>query len=151
MPVQLRRLIPIFIVFIGLFLVIRHFLVPDSFGQYGHYRGDSLKDIASNELVYASKENCWDCHDDIKEKISNDVHAGLSCLICHGTGLEHVENPESDNILKNSGRDFCGRCHQLNAARSTDIIFQVDITSHHIEKDNCIECHNPHAVWENIE
>lgn len=151
MPTQLKRLIPMFVVFIGLFLILRHFLVPDTFGQYGHYRGDALIDNASKEMVHASKEDCFACHDDIQAVVENDSHAGLSCLICHGPGLEHVDNPEAGNILKNSGRDFCGKCHQINAARSTDIIFQVDINTHHTEKENCIECHNPHEVWEGIE
>ena len=42
MPPQLRRLIPMFAVFIALFLLVRHFLVPDSFGEYGFYRVTGL-------------------------------------------------------------------------------------------------------------
>jgi len=79
------------------------------------------------------------------------MHAELSCLICHGPGQVHVDNPEAENIQKESGRDFCGRCHDLNAAKSTNIITQVDITTHNTEIKNCIECHNPHEVWEGIE
>lgn len=151
MPPQLRRLIPMFIVFIGLFLILRHFLIPDTFGQYGHYRGDALLDNSSKERAHASKEDCFDCHDDIKEKLENDVHAGLSCLICHGPGLEHVDNPEAANIQKEGDRAFCGRCHQLHTARSLDNIIQVDIATHHTEEEKCIECHNPHEVWEAME
>lgn len=151
MPVQLRRLIPLFAIFITLFLVARHFLIPDTFGQYGHYRGDALMDISSKELVHASKEDCYDCHDDIKAKLENDSHAGLSCIICHGPGLAHVNDPWEGTIDKQGGRKFCGRCHNLNAAKSTDVIFQIDIKTHHTEKENCIECHNPHEVWEGIE
>ena len=151
MPTQLKRLIPLFIVFIGLFLIVRSLLIPDSFGQYGHYRGDALIDIAELELVHASKQDCYDCHDDIREMLENDVHAGLSCLICHGPGLEHVENPETDNIQKNSGREFCGRCHDQNAARSAEVVCQVDIKTHNPEIEDCIDCHNPHEVWEGIE
>ncbi len=151
MPIQLKRLIPLFIVFIGIFLILRHLLIPDTFGQYGHYRGDALIDNASRNSVHASKEDCFLCHDDIQAIVENDSHAGLSCLICHGPGLEHVDNPEADNILKNSGREFCGKCHHLHAARSADVIIQVDIHTHHTEKDNCIECHNPHEVWEGME
>ncbi len=151
MPQQIRRLIPLFVIFIALFLVARHFLVPDTFGQYGHYRGDALIDNASKEIVYASKEDCFDCHDDIREQLENDVHADISCLTCHGPGLAHVNNPENDNIIKESEREFCGRCHDINAARSTDIVFQVDIKTHYTEKKNCVECHNPHEVWEGLE
>ena len=151
MPTQLKRLIPLFIIFIGLFLFIRSKLIPDSFGQYGHYRGDALQDNASVEPVFATKEACYDCHDDIREKLESDMHADLSCLICHGPGLEHIASMEADNILKESGREFCGRCHHINAGRSRDVVFQVDIKTHHPEKKHCIECHNPHAVWEIIQ
>jgi len=150
MPPQLRRLIPLFVIFIGLFLVIRHLLVPDTFGQYGHYRGDALIDNASMEPVHATREACYDCHSDIREKLENDLHGELSCLICHGPGLVHIDNPEAQNIDKKGDREFCGKCHQFNAARSLEVIYQVDIATHHTEKENCIECHNPHEVWEGL-
>lgn len=151
MPAQLKRLIPLFIIFIGLFLTVRHLLIPDSFGQYGHYRGDALIDNASKAMIYSTKEACFECHDDIQEILENDVHAGLSCLTCHGPGLQHVENPAADNIGKESGREFCGRCHHLNAARPIDVVFQVDIKTHHTEEADCIDCHNPHQVWEGLQ
>jgi hypothetical protein len=148
MPSQLKVLLVLFTAFIAVFLIARHFLVPESFGQYGHYRGNSLSDNAGRELVFASKPDCIDCHSDIYDMIQSDKHAKLSCLICHGPGLEHVNNPDASNILKKSGRTHCGRCHAINPARAAGVITQIDIASHHIEKDNCIECHNPHKVWE---
>ncbi|MEN8226576.1 MAG: cytochrome c3 family protein [Bacteroidota bacterium] len=151
MPAQLKRLIPLFIIFVGLFLIVRYFLVPDSFGQYGHYRGESLKDNASKEVVFASREQCYDCHEDMQEKLENDVHSDLSCLTCHGPGLAHVTDPIEAKISKESGREFCGRCHDMNAARPIDVVLQVDIKTHHTEKQDCIECHNPHQVWEGLE
>ena len=151
MPTQLNRILLLFTAFIGIFLIVRHFLVPETFGQYGHYRGDSLNDIKSGEMVYADKEDCHACHDDILEKIQNEMHASLSCLTCHGPGRTHVDDPQLGNIVKESGREFCGRCHDINAARSTDFVFQVDIKTHHTEKTNCIECHNPHQLWEGME
>ena len=150
MPAQLKRLIPLFIIFIGLFLIARYLLIPDSFGQYGHYRGDSLIDNASREIVFASREQCVECHEEMQEKLENGVHADLSCLTCHGPGLAHVNDPFEAEISKESGREFCGRCHNINAARPIDVIFQVDIKTHHTEKQNCIECHNPHEVWEGL-
>lgn len=151
MPPQLKRLIPIFIVFVGLFLLIRHFLVPDTFGEYGHYRGNALIDISSKELVHASNSMCVDCHDDIQAIIENDVHAGLSCVICHGPGIEHVNDPTPENIVKQGTRDFCGKCHEINAARPADVITQIDLSEHNIETNDCIDCHNPHEVWAGIE
>jgi len=45
MPVQLKTLLPLFAVFILLFLVARHFLIPESFGKYGHYRANAIDEI----------------------------------------------------------------------------------------------------------
>jgi hypothetical protein len=147
MPPQLKVLLPLFAIFIAFFLVIRIFLVPDSFYEFGHYRGNSLIDNKNKELVFANKETCIECHPDIYEKLLTDKHAGLSCVICHGPGLEHSNSPDATNIVKKSGRAHCGRCHGINPARSS-LITQIEIDKHHIEKDNCIECHNPHQVWE---
>lgn len=151
MPAQLKRLIPLFIVFIGLFLVVRHLLIPESFGQYGHYRGNSLLDNANVAMVYADKEDCHACHSDMLEQLENEMHAGLSCLICHGPGREHAEDPQAGNIAKESGRAFCGRCHDIHPAKSLEVVFQVDILTHHTEKNDCIDCHNPHTLWEGLE
>lgn len=150
MPPQLKRLIPLFIAFIGLFLLIRHFLVPDTFGQYGHYRGAALDVMASKELVFATKTTCFDCHDDIQGILESDMHAGLSCLICHGPATEHVEDPFEGEIRKEGDREFCARCHDINAARPLDVVTQVDVSEHNVEFENCTDCHNPHAVWEGL-
>jgi hypothetical protein len=150
-PPQIKRLVPLFMIFIGLFLVIRHFLVPDTFGQLGHYRADALGEIAAKEMVYGDPEDCKACHDDILEKISNSEHAGLSCLICHGPGLEHAGDPQLGNIHKPAGRDFCGKCHAYNSARPADAVFQVNLDEHNTDFENCTDCHNPHDVWEDLQ
>jgi hypothetical protein len=148
MPPQLKVLLPLFAIFIVIFMVIRQFIVPASFGEYGFYRGNSLIDNANKKLVFSSKEVCIECHADINEKLHSDLHSDLSCIVCHGTGLEHANSPNSVKIIKNSGRENCGRCHSINPARSKDAVNQVDIAEHHKEKNDCIECHNPHQVWE---
>lgn len=43
-------------------------LVPDSFGDFGHYRGDAEAEIASQKMSYAGYEECGECHDDIYEQ-----------------------------------------------------------------------------------
>lgn len=151
MPAQINRILLLFVAFTGLFLLVRHFLIPDTFGQYGHYRGESLIDNSSKEKVFADKEDCYACHSDIKEQIDNEMHTGLSCLICHGPGGAHVEDPQLGNIGKESGRFFCGKCHDIHPSRPNDVVAQVDIKTHHIEKADCIECHNPHQLWEGME
>jgi hypothetical protein len=148
MPPQLKTLLPFLAVFICIFLVARHFLVPESFGKYGHYRANSLEDNAAFPVHYAGKSVCIDCHDTEASLLASDKHAGLSCEVCHGPGAAHADDQEKNILIKPGTRDFCGKCHDINPARRTEVINQVDIKTHHIERVNCIDCHNPHAVWE---
>ena len=149
MPVQLKRLVPLFVLFIVLFLVARHFLIPDSFGKYGHYRANSIDEIGALSIQYAGKSTCIECHDTEAEMLASDQHAGLSCEVCHGPNAKHADDYDvKDFLVKNGSREFCGRCHSTNTARKPEVIAQVDIKEHHPEKENCIDCHNPHAIWE---
>lgn len=146
-PPQISRLALAFAIFISLFLVVRHFLVPDTFGKYGHYRAASLIDSEQPEIHYAGQQACFKCHQDIEDKKSQDVHSEIHCETCHGPGQKHVVNSKVEKIMKPTGREFCGSCHSLNAAKLKSAVFQVDLEKHNIGK-NCIECHNPHQPWE---
>ena len=147
MPPQLKRLIPLFAVFVGLFLLARYFLVPESFGEYGHYRGASLEENTQRDLHFAGKETCAMCHDDIATYLMEDRHAALSCEVCHGPGMDHANMPDEYMLLKPAEREHCGKCHALHAAKNPDVILQVDLTEHFPETE-CITCHNPHKPWE---
>lgn len=148
MPPQLKTLLPLLAFIVCLFLVARHFLIPESFGKYGHYRANSIDENAALPIRYAGKAVCMDCHDTEAAKLESDLHKGLTCEVCHGPGALHADDPESNKLIKSGTRDFCGRCHDLNAARRTEVIKQIDIKTHNTERENCIDCHNPHAVWE---
>jgi hypothetical protein len=145
-PLHIKRLIQVFAIFIALFLIARHFLVPETFGKYGHYRAASLDENAQLEIHYAGQQACFDCHQDIHDLKAEDVHNEIHCETCHGPGQKHVVTGEASDILKPSGREFCGSCHAKNAARLKVAVFQVDLAKHNIGK-NCIECHNPHQPW----
>ena len=147
MPPQIKRLLPLFAVFIGLFLLVRHLLIPESFGEYGHYRGNSIQENAAAQMHYAGRAACAECHDDMAADLASNIHAGLSCEACHGPGLDHANYPDSVRIEKPSGREFCGLCHSLNPGRKRAAVKQVDLLDHNIDND-CIECHNPHKPWE---
>ena len=146
-PPQIPRLALAFGIFISLFLVLRHILVPDTFGKYGHYRAASLIDNAKPEIHYAGQLACFTCHQNIEDKKSQDVHSEIHCETCHGPGEKHAVSSKKEDIMKPSGREFCGKCHSLNAAKLKSAVFQIDLAKHNIGK-NCIECHNPHQPWE---
>ena len=145
-PPQLKRLAIAFAVFIALFLVLRSFLVPDTFGQYGYYRGASLDDNAKYEIHYGGQKSCFECHQDIEDMKLLDVHSDISCETCHGPGQKHVLSSKAADILNPGSREFCGVCHEKNAAKRKSAIFQIQLDNHYTGK-KCIECHNPHQPW----
>jgi hypothetical protein len=146
-PPQIPRLAIAFAVFISLFLVLRHFLVPDTFGEYGHYRGDALIDNTLFEIHYAGQQACFKCHQDIEDLKATDVHSEIHCETCHGPGQKHSEKGDTTGYERPGGREFCGRCHSRNAAKQKNAIVQIDLKEHNVEK-KCTECHNPHKPWE---
>jgi hypothetical protein len=146
-PPQLIRLALAFAIFISLFLLLRNFLVPDTFGQYGHYRGASLIENAQNEIHYAGQQACFECHQNVEDLKAQDVHSEIHCETCHGPGQKHSEKGDTTGYVRPAGREFCGICHVMNAAKQKNAIIQIDLKEHYIEKQ-CIECHNPHKPWE---
>lgn len=146
-PPQLTRLFIAFAIFVSLFLFVRSMLVPETFGQFGHYRGASLIDNADHETNFAGQQACFECHQDIEDSKLTDVHSIIRCEACHGTGQKHVLSGEAADISRNDSREFCGTCHEKNTAKRQSAIVQIDLTIHNPEK-KCIECHNPHQPWE---
>jgi hypothetical protein len=51
---HLFRLAALYAVGTLTFLCIRGFLVPRSFGQYGHYRGNAIAEIAARPIHFAT-------------------------------------------------------------------------------------------------
>jgi len=145
-PPQLKRLGLAFAIFISAFLIIRQFLVPKTFGQYGFYRGASLEENEQFPVKYAGKKVCFDCHQDIDDLKQQDVHSEISCETCHGPGKMHSENGDITILEKPVSRESCGICHSKNAAKQQNAIYQVNLKEHNVKK-KCIECHNPHQPW----
>ena len=146
-PPQLTRLALAFAIFISLFILLRNFLVPDTFGKYGPYRAAALNDYLPLEIHYSGQQACFKCHQDIEDKKAQDVHSDIHCETCHGPGQKHVVSSKAGDVLKPSDRDFCGSCHVINAGKLKSTINQIDLNKHNVGK-NCIECHNPHQPWE---
>jgi len=148
-PPQVKRLLFFFIIFIAIFGIGRRLLVPESFGDYGHYRANSLQDNADKEMKFAGQQACTHCHQDQVELKEMDLHDVISCESCHGPAYEHVKAiaPEDVDVTLNRNRQFCGLCHTKNSAKPENAIFQIDLNEHYTDK-NCIDCHNPHSPWE---
>jgi hypothetical protein len=91
---HLFRFAGIFILMFLVFLVVRHFVVPPSFGQYGHYRAAAIGEIAAHPIKYAGHETCEGCHADVVDVKKAGKHARVNCEACHGALAQRVPAPE---------------------------------------------------------
>ncbi len=133
-----------------LFVLVRHVLIPKSFGDYGHYRYDSVAEYASQQALHGAPDGCIDCHDEEAEARAAGKHATVSCEVCHAPLATHVSDDEKTAPMAvHRSTELCGWCHEKLVARPTTRP-QVHMTKHVIENDGdltedaCLECHNAH-------
>ena len=140
-----RRIIYLFIVFIIVFMAVRTQLVPESFGEYGWYRGESVDEIMNLPVKHAGSQSCSECHQPEFNAWQEGRHKTVSCETCHGPLNWHVKKPYGASIETNSTKEFCGICHSINPSRPADFP-QVDMIVHGYGLQ-CVYCHNPHDPW----
>ncbi len=143
MPDQIKRLLVVIASLVVLFLVVRNFFIPESFGKFGHYRAAALDTVAALPLSYAGHNACLDCHDDIDKVKSASYHRGVNCEACHGPGHAHIESMGDSVLTAPRDRDYCVLCHGYSSAKPTGFP-QIDPITHNPVRP-CITCHHPHA------
>ena len=86
------------IVRVGLLLVIgvvalvlgRSLFVPDTWGQFGSYRGANVAEQMVKPVHHGGNESCEMCHSDEYEEVAGGVHASLACEACHAPLSMHI-------------------------------------------------------------
>lgn len=140
---HLLRFAGLFVIAFLVFWVIRGYVVPKSFGEYGHYRGAALSDIAAHPAKYAGHETCEMCHTDIADTKTKGAHAHVNCEACHGALAIHANDPTAMTPALPDTTVLCARCHTASAAKPKDFP-QVD-PEDHSGGAPCKTCHNPHS------
>ena len=140
---HLFRLAAVFLAGVILFLVVRSFLVPRSFGRYGHYRANAIGEIAALPISYAGHQACENCHSDIVDVKTKGMHKTVNCESCHGPLAKHADDPGSVTPAKLDTSVLCPRCHQANLAKPKTFP-QVDAPEHS-GGAACNSCHQPHS------
>jgi hypothetical protein len=107
---HLFRFAFLFVVAFAVFLVVRHFVVPKSFGEYGHYRGAAIAEIAARPLHYAGHETCETCHADIAE--AKKANTTVLCIRCHAESAAKPGGFPQIDPVQHSGGVPCETCHQ---------------------------------------
>ncbi len=141
-PDQIKRLIVPFVLLAVVLVVMRYFLVPRSFGEYGHYRADAVDEIAHLDIKNAGHEACSVCHPDITQLKSTGHHRDVSCEVCHEPAQAHSDDPTGVKPPAPRDRGVCSLCHGYHPSRPTGFP-QILPTTHNPMKP-CFTCHNPH-------
>jgi len=140
---HLFRLAAVFAAGLLVFLVIRGFLVPRSFGRYGHYRGNAIAELAARPVNFAGHQTCEDCHADVLQNKKDGRHARVNCEACHGPLAKHADDPISLTPPKLDTALLCVRCHEANGAKPKT--FPQVASADHSGGLACDTCHQPHS------
>ena len=140
---HLFRFAGLFVLAFFVFLVVRHYVVPKSFGQYGHYRGAAIGEVAAHPVKFAGHEACEGCHTDVLDTKKGGKHAHVNCEACHGALADHANDPATITPVKPDTAVLCARCHTASAAKPKG--FPQVMPADHSSGVPCETCHNPHS------
>jgi len=167
MPRHIVRLVILMVVFAIATYAAKRFFTVDSFYEYGHYRGNSVAEIAADKPKFKGAAYCQSCHTQQFAEWSKGVHnsaeAGkvVKCEVCHGpggerddrglyatsaTGPDHPQNLKL--IVPTDTRALCILCHEKMPGRPAE---QKQIAvAEHAGTQQCVVCHNPHSPKLNL-
>lgn len=140
---HLFRFAGLFVIAFLVFWAIRGFVIPRTFGQYGHYRAAAITEIAARPLHFAGHDSCETCHSDVLDVKKVGKHAHVNCEACHGPQEKHAEDPGSVTPAKLDTAVLCVRCHSASAARPKN--FPQVNAADHSNGMPCETCHQPHS------
>jgi cytochrome c553 len=141
MPKHGIRLIALMIVAAAVVIAAKSFFTDDSFYRYGHYRADSVVEMAALTPQYQGTDYCQGCHEERHTTWSAGVHAAVKCEVCHGAAREH---PISGKLpVPTDTVRLCTLCHEAMPTRPATQP-QIDVAEHS-GTEQCIACHNPHS------
>jgi cytochrome c553 len=98
MPKHIVRLLVLIAVFAIVVVAAKQFLIPGSFYQYGHYRGNAVAEIASKVPKLQGSASCQSCHKEVYAEWTSGIHRkatrdgvvqgvviknGPNCEVCH--------------------------------------------------------------------
>ena len=142
---HLFRFAGLFVLAFLVFLLIRGYVVPKSFGQYGHYRAAAIGEIGARDVKFAGHEKCEACHVDVAEKKGKGKHAHVNCEACHGALANHAnsDDPVGTKPQKPDAAVLCIRCHTASTAKPKN--FPQINPADHMSGIACDNCHQPHS------
>jgi cytochrome c553 len=162
MPKHIARLILLMVAFGAGAYAAKVFFTADSFYAYGHYRGNSVVEIASDKPKYKGSNYCESCHAEQYALWSKGVHRStdlgkvVQCEVCHGAAggrdtkgvFEHVatgtDHPVRGKLaIPTDTLKLCPVCHEKMPGRPAEQ--RQIVIAEHAGTQQCTTCHNPHS------
>ena len=167
MPRHIFRLIVLLVACAVIGYAAKRGFTVKSFYEYGHYRGDSVAQIASEKPKYRGVGYCAPCHAEQVAAWSKGIHNSadigkiVKCEVCHGAASEReshgmfvvsTSGPDHPTSLKmfvpTDTRKLCTLCHERMTGRPQE---QPQIVvADHAGTQQCTVCHNPHSPTLNL-
>ena len=141
MPKHVVRLLSIMVAVLVLALVAKWLFTPESFYRFGHYRANSVVEVAALEPVYQTPNYCKTCHAEKYAQWSAGNHKSVICETCHGPALGHPQNGKLP--IPADSRKLCTLCHEAMAGRPSAQP-QIQVAEHGAGQQ-CVMCHNAHS------
>lgn len=142
MPTHIVRLLLLLAGFIVVAITAVIVITPHSFYEFGHYRGNSPAEIASDVPKFRGPAYCESCHEEQHADWSAGSHKVVKCEICHSAAGDHPLDRDKLPIPDNSVR-LCTLCHEKMPARPA--AQPQIVVSEHAGDEQCVTCHNPHS------
>lgn len=141
MPKHIVRLIALLAGGLALGLAAKWYFTAESFYEFGHYRADSVAEIAAQAPAYQGARYCQTCHAERHAQWSANNHKSVACEVCHGAAQGH---PQKGKLpIPADARALCTLCHEQMPERPRTQP-QV-VAAEHGAAQQCVVCHNPHA------
>jgi len=141
MPKHIFRLVSLILGIVAVAIIAMPFLTVESFYRFGHYRANSVTEIAAQEPVLQTANYCKDCHTERHAQWSASSHKSVTCEVCHGAALKHPQNGKLP-IPKDAAK-LCTLCHEAMPERPRTQP-QIQVAAHS-GGQQCTVCHNPHS------
>ncbi len=91
MPKHIIRLVVLIVVGAAAGLLAKWYFTAESFYEYGHYRANSVPEIAAQDPVYQTPRYCQPCHSERHAQWSANSHKTVICEVCHGAAQGHPQ------------------------------------------------------------
>ncbi len=142
MPKHIVRLLLLLLAFAAAAIGAKSFFTVDSFYRFGHYRADSVPEIAALTPVFQTPKACVECHAARHAEWSGGLHKTVICEVCHGALPRHPQSLRA--TIPTATGPLCTQCHEQMPGRPATVR-QIVPAAHYPGAVQCIACHNPHT------